>query len=411
MPEERIEEKANIFIARQPIFDNQSHVFAYELLYRSDMENRAFIANDQLATIKVIANSLLIGLQKLTDNKKAFINFDQKLLLAHAPLLFSRDILGVEIVETIQPELYVIRECSRIKRAGYSIVLDNFAYDESLRPFIDMADLIKVNFKTASTLERRNVIERVNAPHIKFIASKIENREEFQEAVAFGYTYFQGFFFRKPSLVSRQEMPGYKANYLNILRKIYDPNFNIEEIESIIKHDVSLAYKLFRFINSASYGFRVEIRSISHALLLLGKREIKRWLTIIVMSGIGKEKPMELMVTAVIRARFLESIAEEFKLEDHPSDLFLIGMFSLVEAFIDLPMSEILAELPLDDHVKTVLMGEDGQSYDILGCVKAFEKGEWETVSSIAQKHKLNEEKLAVLYLDAVEWSKFLSNS
>jgi len=398
-----------VFIARQPIFDRDKKVFAYELLYRSDLENRAIITNDEYATLKVIANGLLIGLQRLTEGKRAFINFDKRLLMAQIPLLFPKNALGVEILETVEPEEYVIKMCTRIKHSGYLMILDNFIFRENYRPFIQLADIIKVDFLATTKEDRRDILKNVDAANVFFLASKVETKEDFEEAYNIGYSFFQGYFFQEPSLISRQEMPGYKANYLNVLRKIYDPLFEVNEIEEIVKRDVSLTYKLLRFINSAAHGFKVSIRSIHHALILLGKRELKRWLTIIIMSGIGRDKPLELMITAIIRARFCELIAIEFHLKSQPADLFLMGMLSLMDTFLDRPLKEILDELPLEENIKAVLLGGSDETRDVLEMVKAFEKAQWDVFTRFAVQLNLNEEKLAVLYLDAVEWSKFLT--
>ncbi|MGE5340086.1 MAG: EAL and HDOD domain-containing protein [Candidatus Omnitrophota bacterium] len=399
--------EVGLFIARQPIFDRKNDVFAYELLYRSNMENRASIGDEEYATIKVISNSLMIGLQKLTEGKRAFINFNHKLLIGNVPLLYSNQMLGVEIIETVSPEDYILKACSRIKNLGYPIILDNFVLKESTAPFLEFADIIKINFQTTPRKDRLSILQMANNS-IKFLASKVETKDEFDEAFHLGYSYFQGFYFQKPTLIQFSEMPGYKLNYLSILRMIFNPESQISEIEETIKRDVSLTYKLLRFINSAAHGFKVEIRSISHALLLLGKRELKRWLTLIVMSSLAKDKPSELMKMAVIRARFCELIAQEYNLAYSPEDLFLIGMFSMSEAFLDRPLHHILDELPLERHIKSVLLNEDGQAGDALQFVKAFEKADWEATSRYVKKMEMNEEKLALLYLDAVEWAKFL---
>lgn len=403
--------ETQIFIARQPIFDNKKNVYAYELLYRSDLENRAFITDGDYATLKVVANSLLIGLQKLTDGKRAFINFDRELLLARVPLFFPSDILGVEILETITPDQRLIKVCHQIKNDGYLMILDNFVFDEEYRPLIPMVDIIKIDFCASTPEQRRLIFQKVSSKNIKFLGAKIETQQDYEEAVKMGYHYFQGFFFQQPALISRKEMPGYKLNYLSILKKLYEPAFDVDQIEEIIKRDVSLTYKLLRFINSAAHGFKVTIRSIRHALILLGKRETKRWLTIIVMSGIGRDKPIELMNTAVIRARLCELIALEFKLQDQPTDLFLIGMLSMMDAFLDRPLPEILEELPLEENIKFALLEGEGQARNVLELVRAFEKADWESFSVSSHQLNLDEKKLAFLYLEATEWAKFLSTN
>lgn len=397
------------FIARQPIFDRKKQVYAYELLYRSDAVNRAHVINDEYATLKVIANGLLIGLQRLTAGKRAFIHFNRLLLIGQIPFLFPKDLLGVEIFETVKPEERLIRACERIKNAGYLMVMDDFVFSEPYHRLLQFADMIKVDFLVNSPGEIRLIAQKAASQKLTLLAKKIETLEGYNEALELGFHYFQGFFFQKPELISRQDMPGYKLNYLHILRKIHEPVLELDAVEGIIKRDVSLTYKLLRFINSASFGFRVSVRSVRHALNLLGKREIKKWLTIIVMSGIGKQKPPELVNAAVIRARLCELIAAKFKLRQKPAEAFLTGIFSMMDAFMDRPLEEILEELPLEEHVKAALLGKDCPSANALELVKAFEKARWEEVTRYSTQLNLEEEKLAPLYLEAVEWTKFLS--
>ena len=397
------------FIARLPIFDRKKQVYAYELLYRSDPVNRAYVIDDEYATLKVIANGLLIGLQRLTTGKRAFIHFNHQLLIEQIPLLFPKDLLGVEIFDKTEPGERLIRVLERIKKAGYLMVMDDFVFNEPYRQLLRFADMIKVDFLFNSPGQIRLIAQEAASKKLILLAEKIESREEYNKAFDLGFHYFQGFFFQKPDLVSRQEMPGYKLNYLHILKKIHDPVIELEAVEEIIKRDVSLTYKLMRFINSASFGFRVTVRSVRHALNLLGKREVRKWLTIIVMSGIGQQKPPELVNTVVIRGRLCELIAAEFKLRQKPAEAFLTGIFSMLDAFMDRPLEEILEELPLEDHVKAALLGKADPSDNPLEVVKAIEKAQWEDLSRYSAQLKLQEEKLARLYIEAVEWTKFLS--
>ncbi len=402
--------KGQIFIARQPIFDKHKKVYAYELLYRSNPLDYAQVADDSMATLKVMANSLLFGLQKLTGGKRAFIHFDQELVRAEIPLIFPNELLAVQIPFIRRPGERLVHVCNKIKKRGYPIVLDHVIYQqtETHMPFIQLADIVKVDFRKYHPELIRST-PSTRRPGVMFLAEKVETQEDYQMALDSGYDYFQGFFFQKPHLISRQEMPGYKVNYMRMLQKISDPMLDFSEIEEIIKHDVSLTYKLLRFINSAAYGFRVTVRSVGHALLLLGKREVRKWLSVIVMSGIGSEKPLELMNTAIIRGRFLELVAEQYKLPLDSWEFFLVGIFSMMDAFLDRPLEEILDELPLEDTIKAALMGEDKRTAPVLSMIEEYEKGRWEPFTQYAYQLNMDVAKLSLLYLDAVEWTKFLA--
>lgn len=396
----------DILVARQPIFGLHKNVFAYELLFGKGFHNYVSRVDAEYSNIKVISDSLVIGLNKLTGGKRAFIKFSHKLLLGKVPWLFPMDLLAVEILEQTEPVEKIIAVCEKMKTAGYLLVLDDFTFDEKYRLLIQLVDIYKVDFLARSPEYRRSIFAQVDSQKIKFLAKKIETQAQFEEAKDLGYTYFQGFFFQKPYVLSSREMPGFKLNYLEILRKISNPQLPFDDIEKILKRDVSLTYKLLRFINSASYGFRVTIRSIRHALTLLGKREVKKWLTIIALSGIGTDKPRELMDSILVRSRFCELIGLELKLKQQTADLFLMGMFSMAAAFLDRPMEEILEDLPLDETIKSALLGEEGLFKDALNLVIAYERADWSNAARLSKYFKITEGKLVDLYVESLLWAQ-----
>ncbi len=399
-------EGQDIFVARQPIFDIHRNVYAYELLFRNGFHNYASKVDTEYATVKVISNTLVIGLNKLTGGKRAFINFNRQLLVSKVPHLFPHDLLGVEILERVEPDDRILGVCEKMKEEGYLVVLDDFVFAEKYRPLIELADIIKIDFQASTPKLRSTLFQEVDARHIKFLAEKIETQADFEEASNLGYVYFQGFFFQKPNVVRTREMPGYKFNYLQILKKLCDPDLPLGEIEKILKRDVSLTYKLLRFINSAAYGFRVTIRSIRHALVLLGKREVKKWLTLIALSGIGREKPLELLHNTLVRARFCELIGQELHLNEQTADLFLVGMFSMADAFLDRTMGEILDELPLDMSIKSALLGGQGILKDVLDLVLAYERADWLNAAQLSDQFNLKDGKLVTHYIESVQWVK-----
>jgi EAL and modified HD-GYP domain-containing signal transduction protein len=396
-----------IFIARQPVFDTREQIFAYELLFRSTVDNQAHAPDSEYATLRLIANSLLIGLKKITTDKRVLINFNRQLLLEQIPLLFPSNLLGVEVLESVEPDYAIVVACRKFKRQGYLLVLDDFVFNERYWPLINLADIIKVDFQATPSKARREVLKKVGTnSNIRFLAEKVETREDYDEARDIGYHYFQGYYFQKPDLISRREIPGYKSNYIRILKKLHNSSMDIEEIEEIIKHDVSLTYKLLRLMNSASFGFRVTIHSVHHALKLLGSREIRKWLSIIVMSGVAKEKIPEPIKACIIRARLCETIADFCNIHSHPSGLFFMGMFSQIDKFLDRPMVEILNDLPLDDAINSALLGAPGPIRSVLKLAKAYEKGSRETVKRLAASIQLPEYELSRLHREAVEWSE-----
>ena len=262
----------DIFVARQPILDTEKKIFGYELLFRTGLENFFDQSMDiDFASSKTLLDTLLLfGIEELTKGKKMFLNFSKKVLLSEVALALPKDTLVIELLETIEPLPEVVEVCRKLKKSGYMLALDDFQFLPEYRPLIDLTDIIKVDFLLTKGNERRTVIQKSGSGRIAYLAEKIENRDEFKIAVDMGYSYFQGFFFCKPVILSGRDVPSYKLNLLQVLKELNQPYMDVKKIENIIIRDVSLTYKLLRFINSAAFGMLREIRSVRHALNLLG---------------------------------------------------------------------------------------------------------------------------------------------
>lgn len=400
-----------IFVARQPIFDTNQKIFGYELLFRSGLENFFDQKLDiDFASSKTLLDTLLLfGIDELTKGKKMFLNFSKKVLLSEVALALPKETLVIELLETIKPEQQVVDICKKFKDNGYVLALDDFQYVPEYRPLIDMVDIIKVDFLLTKGNERKTVIQKSGEKYIKFLAEKIENNDEFKEAVKMGYSYFQGFFFCKPVIISSKDVPSYKLNLLQVLQEMNQPYMDVKKIETIILRDVSLSYKLLKFINSAAFGIPSEIRSIRHALNLLGFIELKKWMSLLVLSQIGSETPEELLVSSIVRAKFCETVAEQTRLKARQNDLFLMGLFSFIDTFLNRPIEEILAELPIAADIKDALLGKPNELRQILDLIIMYEQGNWDAVAGITNKLNLGSSKILSNYLTAVKWANDFS--
>ncbi len=392
------------YIARQPVFDKRLFVFGYELLYRSGSGNYFDARDADQATSELISNTMfLFGLEKLTRGRRAFINFTAKLLESEVIAMLPPDKVVVEVPRHVEPGESLLNACKRIKSEGFLLALDDFAYFDKNDILLELIDIIKVDFLEIRGDKRKEIMDRINLPGISYLAQKVESRDDFEEAVRMGYTYFQGFFFSKPVIITGQNIRTFKRTYLYILQEINRPDIDFDQVEELIKIDLALSYKLLRFINSAAFHFRVEISSIKQALTLLGQRELNKWFSMITIKEIGEDKPEELMVTAVCRARFCELLAPRVGLKSRSSDLFLLGLFSLIDVFLDQPLSAVLKELPLARDVKEALTGKEGPMGDVYKMVLSYERNEMETVFFQAQKLNLTGKELTGYYLEAVE--------
>lgn len=398
----------DVFVARQPIFDKSLKVVAYELLYREGEENRYGDEDGDRATSRVVTNSFLrIGIEKLTGGKKAFINFTEKLIKEEIPTIFPKELIVVEILENIVPDQNVIQACLHLKKKGYVLALDDYIFHSpyDYQELFALVDIIKVDFLSNTVEDRKSIPKKISNKKIKFLAEKVETKEEFEEAIQAGYTYFQGYFFSRPIVVSGKEVPAYKTNYIRVLEEIHRENPDFDKIAQIIETDVSLSYELLRLIHSAAFHPVSKITSIKLAIARLGLKEMKKWIGLMMIRDLAKDKPDELMRSALIRARFGELLAEKIGHGNRRSEVFLMGMFSYIDVLLERPLGEILEHLPLSQEIVDALLGYGGEYHHLYQLIKAYEKGKWKDVFSLTETLKIEEKLLPKFYVDAIDWT------
>ncbi len=399
--------KNDVFIARQPIFDKAQNIFGYELLFRSGLENFFDTNLDQdYASSKMLMDSLLIfGFDELTRGKMVFLNFTRKVLLSDITFLLPKQTTVVELLEDVEPDKEVISAFEKLKKKGYTLALDDFEYQDKFLPLLNLTDIVKVDFTLTKGTERLNVIKKIDNPNIKYLAEKVETIEEFNQAKEMGYSYFQGYFFSKPVIVTGTDMPAYKLNFLQIIQELYNPNVSIGNIEKILMRDVSLSYKLLRLINSAAFSLRKEVYSIRHALNLLGIDELKKWISLMALSQVGDDKPEQLMITSVSIAKFSEIIAEKTRNRNIKSNFFLAGLFIFIDGFLNRPMEEILKNVPIIDEIKEALLGKNNLYRKVLDLYLSYEKMDWENVTQICNDIKIKPDEIFEYYMEAITWA------
>ncbi len=401
----------NRFLARQPIFDCREKVVAYELLFRSAGSTDYTAVDHDAATINVLFNAfLLFGIDKITNSKPAFINFTRNILRQAIDTCLPVQSIVIEILEDIEPDEEVITICKQLKQRGYVIALDDFVFSDKYRDLIELADIIKIDFLTTSVRERQAVISRIRNPRIDFLAEKVETRRDFEQAVIWGYSYFQGYFFSKPETLSEKDLPSYNLQYHRILQEIQKPNLDFNRLEEIIKNDISFFYKLLKYINSVHFGLKSPVSSVRQALVLLGQRQIEQWVTLLIMRDLSQEKPEEVMTVSVMRAKFGELLAQKMNKPELASQAFLMGLFSLIDCLLHRPLPTILQELPIADAVKQALLGADTILGDILSLILAYEKGDWHTAFFYAGNCSIPNKTLPGLYLQALNDAMVILN-
>lgn len=393
-------------MAKQPIFDRLKRVIAYELLFRSGTEN-LFTELDGNRASQSVLNSVVhvFGLASLTGGKPAFVNFTRDLLVSRLAYVIPPNQLVVEILETVEPDDEVIKACQELRQSGYRIALDDFVLRPGHERLLSVADIVKVDFLQTKGDDRKQLSQTLARSKILLLAEKVETPEDFEEAVRLGYHYFQGFFFCKPEVISSSEIPSHKLAYLRLMVELNRPEIDFGYLESVLKSDISVSYKLLRYINSAAIGLRYPVTSLGQAMVLLGEQNLRRWILLALTTSLLEDKPQELCLLGVIRGRFCELICQKLGWQMLGVDPFLVGFLSILDALLDRPLPELLEELPVAPEIKDALLGKPTFLGSVYKIVTAYERAEWDKVTELAKKVNLPEEELPLLYIESVVWS------
>lgn len=392
------------FIARQPIFTREEQVFGYELLFRDGVENYFNASDAETAARSTLDSSMLLGVDVLCDGRRAFVNCTREVLLKDYIMLLPSTQTVAEVLETVEPDDQVVAACQRLKEAGYTIALDDFLPEDPRQRLIDFADIIKVDIQATTAEQRAAMVKQYGPWRCRMLAERVETRQEFLDCRNAGFIYFQGFFFRRPEVLSTREIPVNQMNYLRMMQAVTKASIDPREIEAIIKSEASLCYRLLRYLNSAAFAFAAEIHSVRHALSLLGEREVRRWIRLVAMMGAGKGKSSELVFSALLRGRFCELLSPKIQRGD--SDLFLMGLLSVMDAILELPMMKILEQLPVDHEIRSVLSGGASQLRPAYQLMLARESGEWGHTADLTRELHLGESEVSEAYWEAMQWAR-----
>lgn len=394
------------FIARQPIFDRRLDVQAYELLFRDGLDNlfQVNLKDEDEASCHVISSALeILGIERVTGTRRAFINLTRNLLIQDAALVLPREWAVIELIENIPPDPEVFAACERLRQAGYQLALDD--YIGGPNPLLDYADIVKLDFRATTPATRRTACRELAARGVRVLAEKVETREEFEESLALGCSLFQGFFFSRPVILSGRATPASRPHQLMLLRLVHEPVLNLDAIERVLQHEVSLSYRLLRYINSAALGIPNRIGSLRQAVLLLGEETFRRWASVAALNAMAGDKPLELVVGSTVRARFSESIARRSGTRIDAGAAFLTGLFSMIDALFDRPMRDAVEALPLFPEVRAALTGKDGVLRKVLDLVIAYERGDWGALSRSCGTLGVGEAEAPVCYYDSLAWA------
>lgn len=397
----------DVFVARQPIFDRDKKIYAYELLFRTGMVNGFPDIDGETATTSLLSSSFFtVGIDRVAAGKIAFINFTEDLIAKGTPQLFSSGKMMVEILENVEPTPEVINACQALKDQGYELALDDFIYAKKFEELLYLCDIIKIDFRLTSQEKIEEMTHSLKKYDCKLLAEKVETYEEFQKAMKFGFDYFQGYFFSKPEVLHNKDLSASQTTLMRLISEINTADFDVNALGALIVQDVSITYKFLNYINSAYFGRVQPISSIPHAISYLGEKGFKLFASLIITSMLAKDKPDALVKMATVRARFLELIGIDLNIDSN--EMFLLGLFSLIDAMLDRNMPAIIDKLPLSENIKNALAKREGELYIFIRLIETYETGNWAAFRFAQKKSGVANEKISDFYLEAIAWADAL---
>jgi c-di-GMP-related signal transduction protein len=404
-----IAQKTTPCIARQPILTAEENVVGYELFFRENQGEDHFRSDVESATSATIDALNMVGLDVLCDGHPAFINCTHQMLLTDFFALLPPSDVVVEIQETVSVDEEIRQACERLHRRGSRIALDNFVEGDKRESLVPFADFIKIDVRAVTPAESALLVARHASGRCQMLAQKVETREGFARARQSGFTRFQGYFFRRPENLRARQIPANQLTYVRLLGAISKSDVNFVEIEELVKLEPALCYRLLRYLNSPVLALTTPVTSVRHALNLLGERESARWIRMATTLVMGQKKSSDLVLSSLVRARFCELIGS--RVEHGKSDLFLLGMFSLMDSILALPIGMLMDELSLDPDIKAQLLNAKTKSgnqtplapiYDLM---LAREDGDWGRVTQLAKQLKLSLSFVAETSNEAMRWA------
>jgi EAL and modified HD-GYP domain-containing signal transduction protein len=392
----------DVVVARQPIFDQHARVIGYELLYRSHGLDRAVFCDGEHATASVVTASFMdIGIARMVEGHPAFINVTREFVVSGAAYALPAEQVVLEILEDVEVDGVLVDAVAALVRAGYRIALDDFTFDARWHPLLQLAHIVKIDVMAMSLEQVREQVAKLAPYQVELLAEKVESEAEFHALREIGFVWYQGFFFARPVIVTGTRLPSNRLAVLKLLAVLNDPETDVTQVTALVVQDPALSYRLMRFINCAAIALPQRVTSIHRAVVYMGLSVVKRWVTLMVLASM-EDKPSELTRLALVRARMVEQICVHTRGCD-PSAGFTVGLFSLLDAFMDRPLPELLAELPLSRDVLAALLRGEGAAGAALRGALCWERAEWGALPD--RLPDIAPETLSRIYRDAVQWA------
>lgn len=401
------------FIGRQPIIDRNQQLYAYELLFRSGRQtNSAAVADDLSATANVIMHAFAdLGIENALGPYKGFINCDEALLLSDMLEALPSEKIVLEVLETVDITPAIVERCRELKARGFTIALDDFVnYADHFRPLLDLVEIVKVDILPFDQSALRETTQALRKWPVRLLAEKVESPEQASFCHSLGYALFQGYYFAKPVIIAGKKLTHSQMILLKLLGLVID-DADTREMEDVLKHEPVLAMNLMRLTNSAATGLRTRITSLRHAITLLGRRQLHRWLQLLMYSnpaGGTDSISNPLLQLASTRGRLMELMAAKLhpgniEFEDHA---FMSGIMSLMPTLMSASMENILNSINLANDVREALETHDGTLGTMLCLTEALESNDGQTCYDLTVKlGGINAETINICLTQALAWA------
>lgn len=393
------------FIGRQPILDTKQQIIAYELLFRDSAHAQDAVIEDNLKSCaRVLVNTMSdMGAQWLLGDKLAFINVSEELLHSEFLELLPPQRTVLEVLENVPASESVVARLKELRSQGFQVALDDFIPTADNAPLLQCAQYIKLDVHEHGLENIARLFNQLKVLPVKLIAEKVETHEEFEACKKMGFHYFQGYYFAHPETLTAKVINPSYASVLDLLNMV-SKDAEVKDVETGFKRDPALSFKLLRYINSVGFGLSCEIQSIRHALTILGTKQLYRWLTLLMVTAGENAAAPALMKTAITRGRLTELLGTDYFDKADRDNLFIVGVFSLLDAMLEMPMDQVLEKVLLPEAVTDALLNREGIYGPFLQLAEACEDADSSRIAQLAASLQYDPDKVNDCHIAALAW-------
>jgi EAL and modified HD-GYP domain-containing signal transduction protein len=399
----------SISIGRQPVFDAQRKLWGYSLFCVGQDGPLLSMPPEAGGVALGVASSAYMGLQQIvTRGKKALVSFSESSILKQLPYALPAELTVIQVGADLFGKPSMHEALKQLKADGYGLAVLGFDPSEAFKPLYAMADVIGLDIQGLTRPVLAELAGRVRAYPAELLAVQVQDGAQFIMCRDLEFTLFHGAFFKRPDTIKMRQLTSNEVARFNLLHMLEQEAPDFQRLAEIIQSDVSISFRLLAYLNSAAFGLRQKIESIHQAISLLGWRKIKNWLRVVLLNDMSQraEAP-ELMAVAVQRGKFLEQIARDHDFWGFdPEILHLLGVFSLLDSMLGMPMEDIVTYLPLEGKLKAALCREPNNEYlPLLELAQHYEEARWEEGRQMVQRLNLDDAKVRAAFQASVDWA------